>query len=179
MGNKRVLEGRTWNQILLGMKYERLRSGYFAKIGEMDRYATCLELSKQYERQLKKDDTLQVIGGWLHQLVSKSVKQVQRGSTSQSQLEYNNIRSYSECKTRAYILDKNEPPTKDTKDSYYRRDYHGFPLVETCTFRLSKPLDCFLRSLAATEGRDVAQIVRRMVHQQAEKEGYDVGNLFF
>ena len=66
MGNKRVLEGRTWNQILLGMKYERLRSGYFAKIGDMDRYATCLELSKQYERQLKKDDTHQVVGGWLH-----------------------------------------------------------------------------------------------------------------
>ena len=66
MGNKRVLEGRTWNQILLGMKYERLRSGYFAKIGDMYRYATCLELSKQYERQLKKDDTLQVVGGWLH-----------------------------------------------------------------------------------------------------------------
>ena len=65
MANKRTL-GRTWNQVLIGMKYERLRSGYFAKIGDMEKYSTCLELSKRYERQLKKDDTLQVIGGGLY-----------------------------------------------------------------------------------------------------------------
>ena len=66
MGNKKRVLGRTWNQVLIGMKYERLRSGYFAKIGDMDRYSICLELSKKYERQLREDDNLQVVGGWLH-----------------------------------------------------------------------------------------------------------------
>ena len=59
------------------------------------------------------------------------------------------------------------------KDEYYRRETFGAPLVDTICFRCPKRLGVFLRTQAIIEGKGASAVIRRMVTQQCQVEGYD------
>ena len=56
---------------------------------------------------------------------------------------------------------------------YYQREKLGAPLADQMTFRVQKRLAVFIRTVALTEGRDPAQLIRRMLHEACQEIGYD------
>ena len=56
---------------------------------------------------------------------------------------------------------------------YYEREKIGAGLTDQMTFRVQKRLAVFIRTVALTEGRDPAQIIRRMLHEACQEIGYD------
>ena len=56
---------------------------------------------------------------------------------------------------------------------YYEREKLGAGLTDQMTFRVQKRLAVFIRTVSLTEGRDTAQIIRRMLHEACQEIGYD------
>ena len=63
--------------------------------------------------------------------------------------------------------------TEDEKLEFYKSEYHGFPFTDFIGFRATKPLARFLNIKAMEEGRDISQIIRRLLTRAAEEEGFD------
>ncbi len=59
------------------------------------------------------------------------------------------------------------------KLKYYQTEYLGAPFVEFVAFRCPKNLQVFLDSKAMIEGRDISQVIRRLLTKAAEEEGFD------
>ena len=56
---------------------------------------------------------------------------------------------------------------------YYEREKLGAGLTNQMTFRVQKRLAVFIRTVSLTEGRDPAQLIRRLLHEGCEKIGYN------
>ena len=56
---------------------------------------------------------------------------------------------------------------------YYQREKLGTPLSDQMTFRVQKRLAVFLRTVALTEGREPAQLIRRTLQEACQEIGYD------
>ena len=57
--------------------------------------------------------------------------------------------------------------------NYYQREKLGAPLSDQMTFRVQKRLAVFIRTVALTEGRDPAQLIRRILHEACQEIGYN------
>ena len=66
-----------------------------------------------------------------------------------------------------------KPMSRHSRLDYYQREKIGAPLADQMTFRCQKRLAIFIRTVALTEGRDPAQLIRRMLHEACQKIGYD------
>ena len=56
---------------------------------------------------------------------------------------------------------------------YYQREKLGALLADQMIFRVQKRPAGFIRTVALTEGRDPAQLIRRMLHMACQEIGYD------
>ena len=56
---------------------------------------------------------------------------------------------------------------------YYEREKIGAGLTDQMTFRVQKRLAVFIRTVALTEGRDPAQLIRRLLHAGCEQIGHN------
>ncbi len=63
--------------------------------------------------------------------------------------------------------------TEEEKLEFYRSEYKGAPFVDFVGFRCTKPLQVFLNTKAMVEGRDISQVIRRLLTKAAEEEGFD------
>lgn len=51
------------------------------------------------------------------------------------------------------------------------------PLVDSITFRASRPMSVHLRRRALVEGADTSALIRRLIRLGAQAEGWDVEDL--
>ena len=63
--------------------------------------------------------------------------------------------------------------TEEEKLAFYQSEYKGSPFVSFIGFRCTKNLSVFLNTRAMVEGRDISQIIRRLITKAAEEEGFD------
>ena len=63
--------------------------------------------------------------------------------------------------------------TEEEKLEFYKSEYRGAAFVTFIGFRCPKNLQVFLDSKAMAEGRDISQIIRRLLTKAAEEEGFD------
>ena len=63
--------------------------------------------------------------------------------------------------------------TPEEKETYYRNEYFGEPLVEYIGFRCTKRLATFLKTQGMIEAKDHSAIIRRMLMAQAKLEGFE------
>ena len=63
--------------------------------------------------------------------------------------------------------------TEEEKLEFYKSEYHGAPFAQFVGFRCTKPLHRFLETKAMIEGRDISQIIRRLLTKACEEEGFD------
>ena len=63
--------------------------------------------------------------------------------------------------------------TEEEKLEFYKSEYHGAPFAKFIGFRCTAPLQRFLDTKAMVEGRDISQIIRRLLTKAAEEEGFD------
>ena len=63
--------------------------------------------------------------------------------------------------------------TEEEKLEFYQSEYRGNPFVSFIGFRCSKNLSVFLNTKAMIEGRDISQIIRRLLTKACEEEGFD------
>ena len=61
----------------------------------------------------------------------------------------------------------------EEKLEFYKSEYRGAPFAEFVGFRCTKTLSVFLNTRAMMEGRDISQIIRRLLTKAAEEEGFD------
>ena len=61
----------------------------------------------------------------------------------------------------------------EEKLEFYKSEYRGAPFAEFVGFRCTKNLSVFLNTRAMMEGRDISQIIRRLLTKAAEEEGFD------
>ncbi len=62
---------------------------------------------------------------------------------------------------------------EDQKLEFYQSEYRGAPFVQFVGFRCTKNLHIFLETRAMIEGRDISQVIRRLLTKACEEEGYD------
>ena len=67
----------------------------------------------------------------------------------------------------------NHMMTEEEKLEFYQREYRGAPFVEFVGFRCTKPFQVFLETKAMIDGRDISQIIRRLLTRACEEEGFD------
>ena len=63
--------------------------------------------------------------------------------------------------------------SEEERLAFYQSEYRGSPLVSFIGFRCPKNLQVFLDSKAMVEGRDISQIIRRLLIRGCEEEGFD------
>ena len=63
--------------------------------------------------------------------------------------------------------------SEEEKLEFYKSEYGGAPFVQFVGFRCTKNLSVFLNTRAMMEGRDISQIIRRLLTKAAEEEGFD------
>ena len=63
--------------------------------------------------------------------------------------------------------------TEEQKLEFYQSEYRGAPFAKVISFRCTEPLQRFLDTKAMIEGRDISQIIRRLLTKAAEEEGFD------
>ena len=63
--------------------------------------------------------------------------------------------------------------SEEEKLEFYQSEYRGAPFAQFIGFRVTKPLHQFLETKAMIEGRDISQIIRRLLTRAAEEEGFD------
>jgi len=63
--------------------------------------------------------------------------------------------------------------TDEEKLEFYKSEYGGAPFAEFVGFRCTKALSRFLNTKAMMEGRDISQIIRRLLTRACEEEGFD------
>ena len=63
--------------------------------------------------------------------------------------------------------------TPEEKETYYRNEYFGEPLVEYIGFRCTKRLATFLKTQGMIEAKDHSAVIRRMLMAQAKLEGFE------
>ena len=71
------------------------------------------------------------------------------------------------------MLIKLNEMTEEEKLEFYKSEYHGAPFAQFVGFRCTKPLHRFLETKAMIEGRDISQIIRRLLTKACEEEGFD------
>ena len=71
------------------------------------------------------------------------------------------------------MLIKLNEMTEEEKLEFYKSEYHGAPFAQFVGFRCTKPLHRFLETKAMLEGRDISQIIRRLLTKACEEEGFD------
>ena len=59
------------------------------------------------------------------------------------------------------------------KLEFYKSEYRGAPFAHFVGFRCTKNLYRFLETKAMIEGRDISQIIRRLLTSASEEEGFD------
>ena len=62
---------------------------------------------------------------------------------------------------------------EEQKLEFYKSEYRGPAFVEFVGFRCTKNLSVFLNTKAMVEGRDISQIIRRLLTRACEEEGFD------
>ena len=67
----------------------------------------------------------------------------------------------------------NEMMSEEEKLKYYQSENFGSPFVSFIGFRCTKNLSVFLNTKAMVEGRDISQIIRRLLTKACEEEGFD------
>ena len=67
----------------------------------------------------------------------------------------------------------NEMMSEEEKLEFYKSEYHGAPFAHFVGFRCTKALSRFLNTKAMMEGRDISQIIRRLLTRACEEEGFD------
>ena len=67
----------------------------------------------------------------------------------------------------------NEMMSEEEKLEFYQSEYSGAPFAHFVGFRCTKPLHRFLETKAMIEGRDISQIIRRLLTKACEEEGFD------
>ena len=63
--------------------------------------------------------------------------------------------------------------TDEQKLEFYKSEYGGAPFCDFIGFRATKALSRFLNTKAMMEGRDISQIIRRLLTRACEEEGFD------
>ena len=63
--------------------------------------------------------------------------------------------------------------TEQEKLEFYKSEYQGAAFAEFIAFRCTKTLGTWLKIKAMEEGRDISQILRRLIIKAAEEEGFD------
>jgi len=63
--------------------------------------------------------------------------------------------------------------SEEEKLEFYQSEYRGAPFAQFIGFRVTKPLHQFLETKAMIEGRDISQIIRRLLTKACEEEGFD------
>ena len=63
--------------------------------------------------------------------------------------------------------------TEEEKLEFYKSELRGAAFVEFVGFRCPKRLQVFLDTKAMIEGRDISQVIRRLLTKACEEEGYD------
>ena len=67
----------------------------------------------------------------------------------------------------------NDMMTEEEKLEFYKSEYRGAPFAKFMGFRCTEPLSRFLNNKAMIEGRDISQIIRRLLTRACEEEGFD------
>ncbi len=67
----------------------------------------------------------------------------------------------------------NKMMSEEERLAFYQSEYRGSPLVSFIGFRCTKNLSVFLNTKAMVEGRDISQIIRRLLIRACEEEGFD------
>ena len=67
----------------------------------------------------------------------------------------------------------NEMMSEEEKLKYYQSENFGSPFVSIIGFRCTKNLSVYLNTKAMIEGRDISQIIRRLLTKACEEEGFD------
>ena len=67
----------------------------------------------------------------------------------------------------------NEMMSEEEKLKYYQSENFGSPFVSFIGFRCTKNLSVYLNTKAMIEGRDISQIIRRLLTRACEEEGFD------
>ena len=67
----------------------------------------------------------------------------------------------------------NEMMSEEEKLKYYQSENFGSPFVSFIGFRCTKNLSVYLNTKAMVEGRDISQVIRRLLTKAAEEEGFD------
>ena len=67
----------------------------------------------------------------------------------------------------------NEKMSEEEKLKYYQSENFGSPFVSFIGFRCTKNLSVYLNTKAMIEGRDISQIIRRLLTRACEEEGFD------
>ena len=63
--------------------------------------------------------------------------------------------------------------TEEEKLEFYQSEYRGAPFADFVGFRCTRNLQIFLNTKAMVEGRDISQVIRRLLTKACEEEGYD------
>ena len=63
--------------------------------------------------------------------------------------------------------------SEEQKLEFYQSEYRSAPLAHFVGFRCTKNLYRFLETKAMLEGRDISQIIRRLLTRASEEEGFD------
>ena len=63
--------------------------------------------------------------------------------------------------------------TEEEKLAFYQSEYKGAPYASFVGFRCTKNLSVFLNIKAMVEGRDISQVIRRLLTRACEEEGFD------
>ena len=67
----------------------------------------------------------------------------------------------------------NKMMSEEEKLKYYQSENFGSPFVSFIGFRCTKNLSVYLNTKAMIEGRDISQIIRRLLTKACEEEGFD------
>ena len=63
--------------------------------------------------------------------------------------------------------------TEEEKLEFYQSEYRGAPFADFVGFRCTRNLQIFLNTKAMVEGRDISQVIRRLLTKACDEEGYD------
>ena len=63
--------------------------------------------------------------------------------------------------------------TEEEKLAFYKSEFEGAPLSAHLTFRCTAPLAAWLKSKGLEEAREYSSVIRRLVIQAAQAEGFN------
>ena len=63
--------------------------------------------------------------------------------------------------------------SEEEKLEFYKSEYKGSRFCDFIGFRATKPLARFLNIKAMEEGRDISQVIRRLLTRACEEEGFN------